>query len=76
MKSSSPAESRSGVITIATNFSNGAIQLSDEYDYAGSGDPLNIAFDVSKTGNDLSITYTNLNAANITVMTFSYKIIS
>ena len=76
MKSSSPAESRSGVITIATNFSNGAIQLSDEYDYAGSGDPLNIAFDVSKTGNDLRITYTNFNAANITVMTFSYKIIS
>lgn len=76
LKSSSPAESRSGVITISNNFATNAVQLSDEYDYAGSGDALNIQFDVTKTGNDLQLFYVNYNAANTTSMTFSYKIIS
>ena len=76
LKSTSPAESRSGVITISTHYSTGAVQLSDVYDYSGAGDALNIQFDVAKVGSDLRLSYVNYNAANFTGMTFTYSLIS
>lgn len=76
LSSTSPAFSRSGTLTISTNFSSGAIQLSDDFNYSGASTPTNIQFRATKSGNDIQITYVNFHVSNQTQMTLSYSVIS
>lgn len=76
MRSSSPNFSRSGTISISTNFSSGAIQLSDDYNYSGASEPTNIQFRAVKISNYIEISYIDIHTSNSTELTFTYTVIS
>lgn len=72
----SPAETRTGKITIAVNYVTGSVQLSDDFDYTGSGDFYNISFSATKSGNDIIVKYVNVNVSNTTTFTYTYQALS
>lgn len=69
-------EFRKGKIHIAVDFSQANVQLVDEYEYTGSGDPDFIGFDAFLVGNEVQVLYYNFNAGNVASMTFTYKVLS
>jgi hypothetical protein len=69
-------EFRKGKIHIAADFDNGNVQLVDEYEYTGSGNPDFIGFSASIVLNDLKINYYNLNAGNVSTMTYTYRVLT
>lgn len=73
LSSSSPVQSRYGKLTIGVNFAGNTAQLTDDYDFSGTGTGTNIGFECSKTGNSLIIYYFNFNVANTSIMTYTYK---
>jgi hypothetical protein len=75
-KCTSPVETRRGKITVAVNYSSGGVQLSDDFDYTGSGDVYNIIFSATKSGNDVIIKYINVNVSNQTTFIYTYQALS
>lgn len=75
-KSTSPVETRQGKITVSVNYSSGDVQLSDDYDYTGAGNALNLSFSATKSSNDVIINYRNLNLSNQTTFIYTYQALS
>lgn len=72
----SPVEVRYGKITVAINFANGDVQLSDDFNYTGAGQFTNISFSAIKSGNDVIVKYRNINVSNNTSFTYTYQALS
>lgn len=75
LTSSSPSQTRYGKITIGINYSSNTAQLTDDFDFTGSGTGTNIGFDCIKSGNSLTLYYYNFNITNTSFMTYTYKAI-
>ena len=68
---------RKGKLNVSVDLSTTSTQLTDDYEYAGTdGNAENVKFSCTIIGGALFIFYTNINASDVTLMTYTYRALS